>query len=192
MTSLDGTSINTQSDVIGFNEESNNVVYLRVKKNGRIFEVPDHVKKMSEFMKGWFDDCDPGSAGYSKDQPLEILDNMYITEDTIEFVIEYINLYKDKDEIEHPAKPLKSKILNCIFNDEECKLFSKLILEEKDGEDGNTLRVKRHKHINPYIMTANYLALIKLLQKLCSVVASYIKGVPVNDLVDEKKDDVNV
>jgi hypothetical protein len=151
-----------------------NPINVNEEKHDNIFKIESYMSSMSIYIKNIFNsDLD---EGLNRETPI-IIPSAFINNRTLAFIVKYMQLYKTTLEINAPAKPLASKLLECIFNDIECELFNEIYCYNIDNNINECIET-----INEYVLAANYLGMDKLVHKLCAIIASYIKGYSIEDL----------
>jgi hypothetical protein len=86
---------------------------------------------------------------------------------TIEFIVNYLNYYNKKTEINPPSTPLPAIHISEIFGN-EYDLFKHLFDETKNLSDNIT-------YLSDFINTANHFNMEILTKKLCSIIAYLLK-----------------
>jgi hypothetical protein len=144
------------------------------EKYDNIFKIESYMSSMSSYIKNIFNsDLDDG---LTRETPI-IIPSTFINNRTLAFIVKYMQLYKTTLEVNAPAKPLASKLLECIFHGNECELFNEIYCYNIDNNISVCVDT-----INEYVSAANYLGMDKLVHKLCAIIASYIKGYSIEDL----------
>lgn len=135
----------------------------------KITKLPIEVKNISELIYGI---CENDKT---------IINNVTVpicvtsgTHEAYMFIIQYMDFYKNKSELEEPPQPLEKSSLIEIFKEEKL-IFGDLLEIKKFTK-------KEYRELSDIIYMANYMSMKKLLYKICAILAYYIRDLPSNEL----------
>jgi hypothetical protein len=92
------------------------------------------------------------------------------SEEALKFVLNYLTFYKDIHEYPQPEYPLPDSTLEDIFENEKL-IFGELLIIDKDKE------IDKIEYVNNLLSLTKYLELDILFDKICAIMAMYIKSI---------------
>lgn len=159
-------ALDEDEKICGLDENEKSYIYLKHQDDIEIYQLPLSVTLVSDLLNSIVEADKTCIDNFSN--PIIIKNG---TSKDLKFIIQYLDFYKDKVELDAPEYPLSDSLeLKDLFEDEYA-IFGDII--ESVGSNGATSTLDCLAEL---LQLANYCSMRKLLDKLSAIFAFILKG----------------